>query len=426
MVDVIDVLGRWAPGVFAQDAGGGRTITTPEDLARALRVGQSTGSGIAVNEDSAMRVAAVFRCVTLISGAVATMPLHVKRRVDDRVREDASDHWLWTLLRRKPNPWQTPSQFRRLMQASILLRGAAYAMKISSRDRVIGLIPLHFDRVRVDQLDDFSLVYHYTTRKGAQVTLRQAAMLHLVGMPAADGINGRSVIGAAREAIGMALVAEQHGGAIFRNGTAIAGTLSAPAALGGETIERLKVSLEDFRGAANAGKNLVLEEGLKYEPLGMTQEDAQFVQSREFQAQDIAMFFGVPPSMIGLTTKSTSWGTGIEQQSLGFVAYSLEDWLTTWEETILRDLLPDSEVDVYARFNRKALVRGDIKTRYGAYATARQWSLYTINELRALEDENPIEGGDNLFVPGNANGGTAADPLGTGDPSNGDGNDPQV
>jgi HK97 family phage portal protein len=417
--------GRIWQAIRAQDAGGGQTISSPEDLARALGLRGESAAGVAVNEESAMRVAAVFRCTTLISGAVATMPLHIKRRIDDRMRQDASDHSLWTLLRRKPNPWQTPSQFKRQMQASVLLRGAGYAMKVKTGDRVVGLIPLHFDRVRVAQGDDFRLSYRYATKGGRVVALRQEDMFHLVGMPAPDGFTGRSVIGAARDAIGLALAAEKHGSSVFRNGTAIGGTLSAPGQLGDEVIARLKDGLEDFRGAANAGKNLVLEEGLKYEPLGMTQEDAQFIQSREFQAQDICMFFGVPPTMVGLTTKSTSWGTGIEQQSQGFVAYGLEDWLTTWEETITRDLVPDRQTDIYPRFNRKALVRGDIKARYGAYATARQWSLYTINELRALEDENPIEGGDDLFVPGNANGGSNADPFGPDGNSNGGGNDPQ-
>ena len=432
-MDLREVLDRWSPAsspqqapaarpsgisIMAQDGG---TILTVDDLAAMMRAGVETGSGVPVNEESALKVAAVFRCTSLISGAIATMPLHIKRRVDERTRLDASDNPLWGLLRKKPNPWQTPSQFRRYMQKSVLLREGGYARKVMSRGQVVALIPLHPDRVRVEQADDFTLLFRYTNKRGGQITIPQAEMFHLVGMPKSDGYTGHSVLGAAREAIGLSLAAERHGAALFKNGTNIAGILTAPKALGDEVIERLKTSLENFRGPGNAGKNLVLEEDLKYEPMGMSQEDAQFVQSREFQAQDIAMFFGVPPTMIGLTSKSTSWGTGVEQQSLGFVAYSLEDWLTTWEETIARDLIGENQPDLYARFNRKALVRGDIKTRFGAYAQARQWSLYTINELRALEDENPIEGGDTLFAPGNANG--AAPVSGKPADDNGDPND---
>ena len=176
-----------------------------------------------------------------------------------------------------------------------------------------------------------------------------------------------------------------------------------PKNLSDSALGNLKESMESFRGAGNAGRTLVLEEDMKFSAIGMSNVDARFLEARGFQRSDIFMFFGVPPHMAGDTTKTTSWGSGIEQQSLGFVAYTLEDWLTTWEQSIARDLIAATEPDLYARFNRAALVRGDIKTRYGAYSIARQWGLATINELRALEDQNPVEGGDELFAPGNAN-----------------------
>lgn len=381
----------------------GVVITTAEELDRYLRGQNESGSGATVTETTAMRVAAVYRCVTLISAAVATMPLHIKRREDERTRVDVSDHALWRLLRRRPNPWQTPSQFRRMLQGSLLLRGMGYARKVrNARGEVQALIPLHADRMRVEQTDDFTLRFRYTTKDGRQVTIPQRDMFWLTGMTL-DGINGLSVLSYAREAMGMSLTMESHGGSLFKNGTNLGAVLEHPKNLSEKGQENLKESLAEFRGASNAGKTLLLEEGMEYKPLGMSLEDAQFIEGRGFQRSEIFMFFGVPPHMAGDTTKATSWGSGIEQQSLGFVAYTLEDWLATWEESIARDLIGDDEPDVYARFNRAALVRGDIKTRYQGYSIARQWSLATINEIRSLEDWNPIEGGDDLFVPGNAN-----------------------
>lgn len=382
------------PRASFQDSGGGVTITTSQELEEALRTGAVSASGASVTPNSAMRVATVYACVRIISGAVATLPLDIKRRVDARTREDASEHSLWALIRRKPNRWQTPSQFRRMMQAHLLLRGNAYAMKVVSRGEVRELIPLHPDRVERKQLDDLSLEYTYTRKDGRRVKLAQADVFDLVGLTL-DGVNGVSAITYARETIGLSLAMEDHGANTFRNGAKVSGVLKHPGQLGKEGTENLRASLGDFReGGAKEGKDLILEEGMSYERMAMTAEDAQWIESRKFSRTDIAMFFGVPPHMIGDTEKSTSWGTGIEQQSIGFVAYTLEDHLTMWEEAIGRDLIPEAEPTMYARFNRAALVKGDIKARWDAYMKGRQMKVYSANDVRALEDLNPIDGGD--------------------------------
>jgi HK97 family phage portal protein len=350
-----------------------------------------------------MRVAAVYASIRIIAGAVATLPLHIKRRVDARTREDASDTPIWTVLRRKPNRWQTPSQFRRMLQAHLLLRGNAYAMIVRSRGDVQELIPLHPDRVDVKQRDDLALEYLYTRQDGRRIQLAQEEVFHLVGLTL-DGIRGVSPITYARETIGLSLAMEDHGAATFRNGARVSGVLKHPNKLGPEAIANLKAGLEEFRsGGEQEGKNLILEEGMDYARIAMTAEDAQWIESRKFSRSDIAMFFGVPPHMIGDTEKSTSWGTGIEQQSIGFVAYTLEDHLTMWEEAINRDLVGADE-DLYARFNRAALVKGDIKARWEAYVKGLQWGVWSPNEIRALEDENPREGGDVFYPPPNTAG----------------------
>jgi HK97 family phage portal protein len=381
------------------------------EIGQALSGGRVTASGQTVGPETALQVAAVYACVRIISGAVATLPIHVKRRVDERTREDASNDPLWGLLRRKPNRWQTPSQFRRMMQAHLLLRGNAYALKMRSAfgdKQVMALVPLHPDRVKVEQRDDLSLVYTVSKKDGGATVYSQDDIMHLVGLTL-DGVTGVSVITYARETLGLALAMEDHGAATFRRGLRASVVLKHPGRLGKEGLEFLKATLQEYRsGGDNEDKALILEEGMTSEKLSMTAEDAQWIESRKFSRTDIAMFFGVPPHMIGDTEKSTSWGTGIEQQSIGFTTYTLEDWLTTWEETINRDLIPPQKLDLYARFNRAAIVKGDIAARWQSYVQALQWGVYSPNEVRALEDMNPRDGGDIFYDPPNTAGSSSS------------------
>ncbi|ASY56479.1 phage portal protein [Sinorhizobium sp. CCBAU 05631] len=392
------------PQAAYQDKGGGVVISTTQQLEEAIRGGSVTASGVSVTPDRAMRVAAVYACVRLRSGVVANMPLHIKRRINERTREDASDDPLWKIFRRRPNRWQTPAQFKRMMQAHLLLRGNAYAMIVASRGNVLELIPMHPDRVKCTQNDDLSLIYVYTRKDGRPVPLRQSEVFHLVGLTL-DGVHGVSVIAYARETIGLSVSMENHGASVFKNGARASVVLRHPGKLGKEGLEFLRASLDDYRaGGESEGKALILEEGMETEALSMTAEDAQWIESRKFSRTDIAMFFGVPPHMIGDTEKSSSWGTGIEVQTQGFVTFSAEDDLTIWEETINRDLIPE-ESDLYAKFNRAALVRGDIKARWDAHVKALQWGVASPNEIRALEDMNPREGGDVYYPPPNTAGG---------------------
>ena len=396
------------PRAAAQSSGGGKAITSQSELEAAIRsMNHGTASGVSVTAESAMRVGAVFACVRIISGAVANLPMHIMRRVDDKTRENASDHTLWRVLRRKPNSWQTPSQFKRMMQAHILLRGNAYARIVWSRGSVIALIPMHPDRVEAKQANDLKLTYHYTRADGRKIVIASKDIMHLVGMTL-DGVTGVSVITYAREAIGLSIAQDSHGAKTFKNSARPSSVLTHPSKLGKEGQENLRASLREYRAGGEAeGESLILEEGMKIDPMAMTSKDAEWIESRKFSRTDIAMFFGVPPHMIGDTEKSTSWGTGIEQQSIGFVTFTLEDHLTTWEETIERDLIVDED-DIYARFNRKALVRGDIKTRWEAHVKAMQWGVMSPNEVRTLEDENPRDGGDVYYDPPNTAGGKSA------------------
>lgn len=388
------------PRAATQSAGGGDRINGPEDIERAVRsanVGSS--AGVSVTADSAMRTAAVFASVRLIAGAVSNMPLHVKEWVGEDTRFDRPDHALWTVLGRAPNGWQTSVAFRRYMTAQILLRGNAYAQIVRSRDRVLALNPLNPDRMTVKQRDDLSLEYVYRRRDGREVRLAAADVFHVMGL-SLDGVTGVSTITYARETIGLSLAQERHGARTFKNAARPSIVLKHPQKLGPEGAANLRASVDAYQqGGEQEGKALVLEEGMTHEALSMTAEDAQWIESRKFSRSDIAMFFGVPPHMIGDTEKASSWGTGIEQMSLGFVKYTLEDYLAEWEQSIARDLI--TEPTIYARFNRNALLRGDTKARKDFYQSGLQWGWLSPNEVRALEDMNPREGGEAFYPPPN-------------------------
>ena len=270
---------------------------------------------------------------------------------------------------------------------------------------VVGAV---FGWKRADGLRRFRTAYVEVARKNGKSALLAGIALYAL---IADGEPGAHVYAAATtrdqarivfgETIGLALAMEDHGATTFRNGARVSGVLRHPQKLGPEAVANLKAGLEAFRaGGDQEGKHLILEEGMDYARIAMTAEDAQWIESRKFSRSDIAMFFGVPPHMIGDTEKSTSWGTGIEQQSIGFVAYTLEDHLTMWEEALDRDLIGADDL-LYARFNRAALVKGDIRARWEAYVKGLQWGVWSPNEIRTLEDQNPRDGGDVYYPPPN-------------------------
>lgn len=385
------------------------TNMSPDQVREFLRIGgaMATASGAVVNETSAMRVAAAWRCVNIISGTVGTLPVDLIRRESERVRKPAEGHPLRRVLTVKPNQWQTPSEFRRMMQAHLLLRGNAYAIKVAAGGNVLALIPLHPDRVRAKQLDDHSMEYTVSVKGGRKQVYAQKEIFHLRGM-SLDGASGLSVLSHMRESLGLALQAEQAGARSMNTGSFLGGVIEHPAKMSPEAHSRLKGDWEEkYAGAKNAGKTPILEEGAKFNSIGMSADDLQFLQQRDFQRYDIAMFFGVPPHMLGATEKQTSWGSGIEQQGIGFVTYTLNDWLRTWEEAIKRDLIAEREWDhLDVRFFTQGLMRGDVKARWEAYVKALQWGVFCPDDVLELEDRNPRADGKGgvFYDPPNAAG----------------------
>ena len=410
---------RAAAGQSAPQASYDLSNMSPEQVREFLRVGGSmeTASGAAVNETTAMRVAAAWRSVNIISGVMGSLPIDLITRESEKVRKPAVGHPLRRVLTVKPNQWQTPNEFRRIMQAHLLLRGNAYALKVMAGDRVLALIPIHPDRVGVEQLEDYSIEYKVSLKHGRFLTLKQADLFHLRGM-SLDGVKGLSVLSHMRESLGIALQSEKASARLMRNGQFTTGNYEHPAKLSPEAHARLKASIEESGGADSAGKAKILEEGMTFKPVSMNAVDMQFLEQRDFQRYDIAMFFGVPPHMLGATEKTTSWGSGIEQQGIGFVTYTLNDWIKIWEEACKRDLLPEREWDTHdIRLYTQGLMRGDAKARWEAHVKGLQWGVVSPDEVRSLEDMNPRPDGM---------GGVYYDPPNTaGGQTEGEGNEPQ-
>lgn len=400
-----------APRAAIQSDGPGTLIETSQQLEEALRTGNVSAAGQAVTAEKALRVAALFRCVRLRCTGPATLPLDIKRRVDERTRVEASDHWSYDLFRRKPNGWQKPHQFKRQMQANVLLRGNGLALKVpgATKGKVQALLPLHPDRVKTKQRDDLRVEHVWTRRDGRQITLQQEDVFHLFDLTL-NGYSGVTPLSYARESIGTSLAMTEYAGRVLGKGARVSGALQTDNGLSDKAWERLKESVEEFRsGGDREGEFMILEEGLKYEKMSLTLADLQWIESQKMSWVELAMFYGCPPHMLGLTEKSTSWGTGLEEQRQGFLDFTVEDDLTMWEEGINADLIGPG--DVYARFNRRAFVRGNLKARWDAYVKGLQWGVYNPDKVLELEDENPRSDGQGhvYYDPPNTAGDSSKD-----------------
>ena len=364
-----------------------------------------TTSGKAVTERSAMQMTAVYSCVRILAEAVAGLPLHLYRYKEDGGKEKALDHPLYLLLHDEPNPEMSSFVFRETLMTHLLLWGNAYAQIIrNGKGEVIALYPLMPNRMVVDRDIHGQLYYQYTrsteeapTMKGVTVNLPPSDVLHIPGL-GFDGLVGYSPIAMAKNAIGMAIACEEYGAKFFANGAAPGGVLEHPGTI--KDPQRVRASWQStFGGSGNSNKIAVLEEGMKYTPIGISPEQAQFLETRKFQINEIARIFRVPPHMVGDLEKSSF--SNIEQQSLEFVKYTLEPWLVRWEQSIQRTLFsPEEKKRYFAKFNVEGLLRGDYASRMSGYATARQNGWMSANDIRELEnlDRIPTEDGGDLYL----------------------------
>ena len=368
-----------------------------------------TTSGKRVNEMSAMQMTAVYSCVRILAEDVAGLPLHLYRYTDNGSKEKAIEHPLYRLLHDEPNPEMTSFIFRETLMTHLLLWGNAYAQIVrNGKGEVLGLYPLMPNKMSVDRDTDGRLWYTYTrstdeapTMKGSTVKLHPYDVLHIPGL-GFDGLVGYSPIAMAKNAIGMGIACEEYGARFFANGAAPGGVLEHPGTV--KDPQKIRDSWNSvYRGTGNAHKVAVLEEGMKYTPIGISPEQAQFLETRKFQINEIARIFRVPPHMVGDLEKSSF--SNIEQQSLEFVKYTLEPWVIRWEQSIMRALLSTQEKEMYfVKFNLEGLLRGDYQSRMNGYAIARQNGWMSANDIRRLENLDQIpkeDGGDLYLINGN-------------------------
>ena len=351
---------------------------------------------------------AVYACVRILSEAVAGLPLHMYEYKDDG-KEKAIKNPLYFLLHDEPNPEMTSFIFRETLMTHLLLWGNAYAQIIrNGKNEVVALYPLMPNKMSVERDEKGEIYYVYNryqdeakTGDLGTVVLLKEDVLHIPGL-GFDGLVGYSPIAMAKNAIGLAIATEEYGSKFFANGAAPSGVLEHPGTIKDPTKVR-EAWMSQFGGSSNSGKVAVLEEGMKYTPISISPEQAQFLETRKFQINEIARIFRVPPHMIGDLEKSSF--SNIEQQSLEFVKYTLEPWIIRWEQALSRALLSSEEKKKYFfKFNVDGLLRGDYQSRMNGYAIARQNGWMSANDIRELENLDKIpaeEGGDLYLVNGN-------------------------
>ena len=368
-----------------------------------------SASGKNVNERSAMQMTAVYACVRVLSEAVAGLPLHLYRYTEKGSKEKAIDQPLYFVLHDEPNPEMTSFAFRETLMTHLLLWGNAYAQIIrNGKGEVVALYPLMPNRMTVDRDEKGQLYYEYQTStdearttKGGTVRLRPSDVLHVPGL-GFDGLVGYSPIAMAKNAIGLAIAAEEYGSKFYANGAAPSGVLEHPGILKDPSKVRDSWN-ETFGGSGNAHKIAVLEEGMKYTPISINPSEAQFLETRKFQIDEIARIFRVPPHMIGDLERSTF--SNIEQQSLEFVKYTLEPWLVRWEQAMARALIsPKDKSKYFIKFNVDGLLRGSYQERMQGYSVGIQNGFMCPNDVRSLENLDLIPeelGGNSYMVNGN-------------------------
>ena len=382
-----------------------KPVDKAADAGYSFLFGRTT-SGKPVNERTAMQTTAVYACVRILAEAIASLPLHVYEYQDDGGKKLVHDHPLYYLLHDEPNPEMTSFVFRETLMSHLLIWGNAYAQIIrDGAGRVLGLYPLLPDKMEVQRDDNGNIYYVYSRnsdenpmfKEYGNIKLKAEDVLHIPGL-GFDGLIGYSPIAMAKNAVGMTLACEEYGASFFANGANPGGVLEHPGVL--KDPSKVRESWNSvYRGVNNAHKIAVLEEGMKYQQIGIPPEEAQFLETRKFQINEIARLYRIPPHMVGDLDKSSF--SNIEQQSLEFVKYTLDPWVIRWEQSLQRSLLlPGEKGKYFIKLNVDGLLRGDYQSRMNGYAVGRQNGWFSTNDIREMENMNPIpdEEGGNLYL----------------------------
>jgi HK97 family phage portal protein len=357
-----------------------------------------TQAGQNVDEDTAMCYSAVWACVRVISETMAILPWQVFQRTKSGRKELENDvSWM---LQVQPNPEMSPFAFKELMCRRALTGGNSYAeIERDGGGRAVAMWPILPDRGCVKRDENGALRYYFRDIDNGEVELSPNDVYHLKG-PGGDGLTGYSVIRMAAESIGLGMAMQQFGANFFGNGAHVGGALFHPKSLSDTARKNLEQSVQRSTGGRSALSLRVFEEGMKYERIGIPPEDAQFLESRNAQVRDIARWYRVPPHKIA-DLSDAKWAN-IEFQAIDFVTDAILPWACRMEQEANAKLFGrNNRGTVYTKLNLAGLLRGDMKSRYDSYAVGRQWGWLSANDVRALEDSNPIPNGDLYLVPSN-------------------------
>ena len=380
-----------------------RARDKPEDTISAAPTfyfGSST-AGKSVTAKTAIQMSTVYACIRVIAETIASLPLHVYQE-DGQGSKKATEHPLYRILHDEPNAEMTSFVLRETMLSHLLLWGNSYCQIVrNGRGHILGLYPLLPDQMNVDRDSGGRLTYDYNTRDGKTVRLRPEDVLHIPGL-GFDGVMGYSPIALEKNAIGLGLAAEEYGSRFFSNGATPSGVLTHPNTV--KDPKRLRESWNAaYGGSSNSGKVAILEEGMQFARISMPNNEAQFLETRKFQVSEICRIYRVPPHLVGDLEHATF--SNIENQSISFAVHTIRPWLVRIEQAMNRALFPDKEKGVfYVRFNMDGLMRGAYKERMEGYAIGRQNGWLSTNDIRELENMNPVsedEGGNALLVNGN-------------------------
>lgn len=392
------------------------TISMSSDLASVIFGGRPSRSGVAVSVERAIEVATVLACVRVIANGIAQVPWRLYRESDGQ-RQVATRHPLARVLHRMPNPWQTSYEMRETMMFHALLTGNAYAFvnRVGSNGEVAEIIPLEPGRVVVEQREDYRLRYTVSGKNSRQI-FPQEAIWHLRG-PSWNGWQGMEAVRLARDAIGLTIALENSQADFQRNGAKTSGMYAVKSKLPPEKYEMLRKWFTEEMGSDGAYRPLILDDDAKYTPFTMTGVDQQLIETRKHQIEEICRAFGVMPIMVGHADKTATYASA-EQMFLAHVVHTLDPWYQRIEQSADVQLLSAEEQaqGYYTKFTPNALMRGAARDRAEFYVralgTTQQPGWMTRNEVRSLEELDPVTGGDEfpeLITAGDDGGSNAED-----------------
>ena len=389
------------------DRGAQAASSTPRDPSNDFWfsdiVGGAVPAGVSVTARSALQLPIVMDCLKVLTQPIASLPAAVFQRMEDGSKKRAPQHPVHTLLTKRPNARQTPYEFRGQMMWNLAFHKNAYAEIVPGRFGPIGeLLPIHPSRVRPELVGD-DIWFHVRDPKGARVRkLHESEMWHLKAPPyTEDGITGMAIVETSRNAIGKAIAVNDYGARFFANGAISGGIIKQAGTF--ETDEQRDQFMASWRRArtgVNAHKDVLLEFDLDYEASSAKNNEAQFIETEKNADLGVARIWNIPPSEVGILEGAKF--RNVEQAALAFIMKTMLPWLVLWEQRVEHDLIVPSLArpgEFFFEFNAAGLLRGDLKSRYDAYQVGRQGGWLSVNEIRKLENLNPIEGGDAFLEP---------------------------